>query len=82
MAREPDNIVLRRLREIRSTLDEHSKQLEALPRIEKQLDSLSKVVTYSLGQSTEAQFRQSQQEFRIDELFEKLEALLKPKEPA
>ena len=40
MAREPDNIVLRRLREIRATLDEHSKQLEALPRIEKQLADL------------------------------------------
>ena len=47
--------------------------------LQKQLDNLSKVATYSLGQSTEAQFRQ---EFRIDELFAKLEALLKPKEPA
>jgi hypothetical protein len=62
MAREPDNIVLRRLREIRATLDEHSKQLEALPRIEKQLADLAKLLRYSMGQNEETAFRQSQQE--------------------
>jgi hypothetical protein len=82
MPKEPDNIVLRHLRELRKTLEEHSKQLQALSRIEKQLSDLTKLVTYSLGQSTETQFRQSQQEKRIDELFEKLEELLNPKEPA
>ena len=59
MAREPDNIVLRRLREIRATLDEHSKQLEALPRIEKQLADLAKLLRYSMGQNEEMAFRQS-----------------------
>ena len=86
MADEPDNIVLVMLREIRAKQDEHSERFDRLEarmqHIEKQFDSLSKVVTYSLGQSTEAQFRQSQQESRIDELFDKLEELLKPKEPA
>jgi hypothetical protein len=82
MPKESDNIVLRHLRELRKTLEEHSKQLQALSRIEKQLSDLIKLVTYSLGQSTETQFRQSQQEKRIDELFEKLEELLNPKEPA
>jgi hypothetical protein len=81
MSKEPENIVLRRLGEIRSTLEDHSKQLEALPRIEKQIADLSKLVTYSLGQSTQTQFRQSQQEARIDELFEKLEQILSGKEP-
>ena len=81
MPKEPDNIVLRHLREIRATLDEHSKQLQGLARIEKQLSDLTKLVTYSLGQSTETQFRQSQQEQRIDELFDQLEKLLSPKEP-
>jgi protein subunit release factor A len=82
MPKEPDNIVLRHLREIRATLDDHSKQLQALPRIEKQLTDLSKVLRYSMGQNAETEFRQSQQESRIDELFEQLEKLLNPKEPA
>ena len=56
MSREPDNIVLRRLREIRVTLDEHSKQLEALPRIEKQLADLSKLLRYSMGLNAGAEF--------------------------
>jgi hypothetical protein len=81
MPKEPDNIVLRHLREIRTTRGEHSKQLQALTRMEKQLGDLTKLVTYSLGQSTETQFRQSQQEKRIDELFDQLEKLLNPKEP-
>jgi hypothetical protein len=81
MPKEPDDIVLRNLREIRATLDDHSKQLQALPRIEKQLTDLSKVLRYSMGQNVETEFRQSQQESRIDELFEQ-EKLLNPKEPA
>jgi hypothetical protein len=47
MAKEPDNVVLRRLQEIRATLDDHS---SALLRIEKQISDLTKLVTYSLGQ--------------------------------
>jgi hypothetical protein len=78
MAREPDNIVLRG---IRATLDEHSKQLEALPRIEKQLADLPKLLRYSMGQNEETAFRQSQQESRIDELFRQLEKLLSDMEP-
>ena len=82
MAKEPDNIVLRPLREIRATLNDHSKQVQALPWIEKQLADLSKVLRYSMGQNADTEFRQSQQESRIDELFEQLEKLLNPKEPA
>jgi hypothetical protein len=81
MPKEPENVVLRHLREIRSTLDDHSKQLQALSRIEKQVSDLTKLVTYSLGQSTETQFRQSQQEKRIDEVFDQLEKLLADKNP-
>ena len=62
MPKEPDNIVLRRLREIRVTLDDHSKQLESLPRIEKHLSDLSKVLRYSMGVKAETEFRQTQQE--------------------
>jgi len=86
MADEPNNLILVMLREIRSKQDEQSQILgdhtQRFERIEKRLEDLSKVVRYSLGQSAETQFRQSQQEERIDELFAKLEELLKPKEPA
>jgi hypothetical protein len=85
MAKEPDDLVLRHLRDlrgdisgIRQTQIEHSGRFD---RIEKALDDLSKLVTYSLGQSTQTQFRQTQQEARIDELFDKLEQLLSGKEP-
>jgi len=86
MADEPDNITLVMLREIRAKQDEHSLRFDRvdgrLEHVEKQLGNMTKVVTYSLGQTTETQFRQSQQESRIDELFEKLEKLLSDKEPA
>jgi len=86
MAGEPENITLVLLREIRAKQDEHSQSLSDHTRrfdhLEKRLDDLSKIVRYSLGQSAETQFRQSQQESRIDELFDKLEQLLNPKEPA
>ena len=75
MSEEPDNVVLRHLREIRAMQDEHSGHFEGLEapldRVEKQLSGLQNVVTYSLGQSTETQFRQSQ----------KLEELLSRPEP-
>jgi archaellum component FlaC len=86
MAGEPDNVVLVTLREIRAKQDEHSHVLgehtQRFERLEKRLDDLAKVVKYSLGQSAETQFRQSEQESRSDQLFEKLEELLNPKEPA
>jgi aminoglycoside phosphotransferase len=86
MAGEPDNMVLIMLREIRAKQEDHSQvladQTRRFDHLERRLDDLSKVVRYSLGQSAETQFRQSQQEQRIDELFAKLEDLLKPKEPA
>ncbi len=85
MADEPDNIILVMLREIRAKQDEHSQRFDRvegrLEHVEKQLADMAKVVTYSLGQSTETKFRQSQQESRIDELFEKLERLLSDKQP-
>jgi hypothetical protein len=86
MADEPDNLVLAMLRDIRAKQNEHSihfQQIESqLTDVEKQLDDYKKIVRYSLGQSSETQLRQAQQESRIDELFEKLEKLLSDKSPA
>jgi hypothetical protein len=80
MSREPENLVLTLLREVGANQDAHSQRFESidnrLRHIEDQVDDLSKLVTYSLGQSTETQFRQSNQQAQIGELFEKLEKLL------
>jgi len=85
MADEPQNMVFVMLRDIRAKQDEHSAhfaQIEArLGDVEKQLDDYKKIVRYSLGQSSETQLRQAQQESRIDELFDKLEKLLSNKTP-
>jgi hypothetical protein len=81
MAEEPDDLVLRQLREIRTILDDHSTRLEALSRIESALSELTTLVRYTLGHAEETRFRQSQQGTRIDELFRKLEELLSPPQP-
>jgi hypothetical protein len=89
MADEPDNLVLVMLREMRGDLREVSETVGKLKEqfetrvghIEKQLDDMTKIVRYTLGQSSETQLRQAQQESRIDELFEKLEKLLSEKLP-
>ena len=86
MAKEPENITPVILREIRAKQDdlaEGFRRVEArLGNVEKQLSSLSKAVTYSLGQSTETQLRQVEQEARIDGVFDKLEQLLSPTPPS
>ena len=86
MAAEPDDLVLRLLREmptditgIRETLGRHTRRFD---RIEKRLEDLAKVTKYTLGQASETEFRQAEQESRLDQMFEQLERLIKPSEPA
>ncbi|MBV8566793.1 MAG: hypothetical protein JO273_15170 [Methylobacteriaceae bacterium] len=85
MEPEPDNLVLVLLREMRAKQDSDSARLERveeqLRHVEKQIDDLHKIVVYSLGQTTETQFRQSQQQSKMDEMFAQLEKLLSSKEP-
>jgi septal ring factor EnvC (AmiA/AmiB activator) len=80
MAEQPEDLVFRLLREIRAdiasireTLEGHSQRFD---RLEKRLDDVAKVVKYTPGHASETQFRQAEQESRIDELFEKVEKLL------
>jgi len=73
MSEEADNIVLVLLRDIRGKLDAVE---ERMRHVESQLDDLKMAVTFSLGQSTETQFKQAKQGARIDELFAQLEKLL------
>jgi hypothetical protein len=85
MAEEPDNMVLVILRDIRAKQDEHSAKLEAVEtrvrHIEKQVEDLHMAVTFSLGQSTETQFRQTRQTARIDDLFAQLEKIMASEKP-
>ena len=85
MIEERNDLILKHLLDIRAKQDEQSRVLDAhtarLDEIDKQLNRLSKVVTFSLGQTPETQFRQVEQEKRVHELFEKIEQLLSPKEP-
>jgi hypothetical protein len=80
MPKEPENLVLALLREIRSKQDEQTAKLDVLEgrvrHVESQLDDLHVAVTYSLGQSSETQLKQTKQSVRIDELFAQLEKLV------
>jgi hypothetical protein len=57
MSKEPDNLVLILLREIRETLAVHSELLKARSQefksIHKQFENLSTLVTHSLGRSAD-----------------------------
>ena len=85
MANEPDNLTHILLRDIRAKQDEHTARFDAvesrLRHVEKQVEDLHMTVTYSLGQSTETQFRQTKQGSRIDELFGQVEKLLLAEKP-
>jgi hypothetical protein len=85
MPDEPQSIVLVMLRDIRAKQDEHSAHFERIEArlgdVEKQLDDYKKIVRYSLGQTSETQLRQAEQESRIDDIFDKLEKLLSDKSP-
>jgi uncharacterized coiled-coil protein SlyX len=79
MSGEPDNLVLKLLREMRTKLDESFIKLEALEmrvrHAESRLDELRMTVTHVLGQSTETEFKQAKQGAQIDELFVQLTKL-------
>jgi 2-methylcitrate dehydratase PrpD len=87
MAEEPDNLVLKMLREIRAKQDEHSVKLDAhsqiLERLDSEVQEIRHSVIYSLGLGTTQGWKNSEQDRRLDEqkkrtdeLFDKLEELL------
>ena len=85
MSKEPENLTHILLRDIRAKQDEHTARFDAvesrLRHVEKQVEDLHMTVTYSLGQSTETQFRQTKQGSRTDELFGQVEKLLIAEKP-
>lgn len=64
MANEPDNVVLKLLRDIRASQDEHSEEFK---KVRQQLDDLSESVTYALGLSAHANVRHESVQKKIDE---------------
>jgi prefoldin subunit 5 len=72
MAKEPDSLVLRLLREIRGTLGTHG---EALERVEKRVDDLYKISTHTLGVAANAHVRYDELEAQVHELSDRVKRL-------
>lgn len=87
MAEEPDNLVLKMLRDIRAKQEElgakQDEHGEILDRIDRELREIRHSVIYTLGLGTteslknrEQDRRLDEQKKRTDEIFDKLEELL------
>ncbi len=72
MADEPDNLVLRLLRDIRSTQDVHGTKLD---RIEKQVGDLYKISSHTLGVAVTAHERYETLEATVNDLIERVQRL-------
>ncbi len=70
MAKEPDNLVLQLLRDIRSTQQDHGKKLEHM---DKRVEDLYKISTHTLGVAANAHVRYESLEASV----QKLEARVK-----
>jgi polyhydroxyalkanoate synthesis regulator phasin len=74
MAKEPDSLVLRLLREIRATQQDHGKKLDHL---DKKVEDLYKISTHTLGVAANAHVRYEQLEARVDKLTDRVKRLEK-----
>jgi len=72
MANEPNNIVLRLLREIRATQDVHGADLREM---KARVDDLYKISTHTLGVAANAHLRYEALEARLDKLSERVQRL-------
>ena len=79
MAKEPDNLVLKMLREIRSTLDKHEERFDKMDKrfdkLDKKLDDMAGGLTYSLGFSMQANLRHEGVRQKLDALEQRVERL-------
>ena len=86
MGKEPDNLVLTMLRDIRAKQDEHSESLEAhgrsLERLDRDFQELRHSMIYSLGMATSGHLKNQERDGRLEEqkkmdrLFDRVEDLL------
>ena len=72
MAKEPEDLVLRLLREIRSTQEAHGGKLNHL---EKRVEDLYTISTHTLGVAANAHLRYETLEGRIEQLTQRIERL-------
>ena len=72
MAKEPDDFVLRYLREIRAKQDDHGTVLE---QVQKRVEDLYKISTHTLGVAVTAHERYESLEARVENLSERLDRL-------
>ena len=79
MAREPEDLVIRILREIQGTLSEHTQRFdrtdESLAQIERRLDDVHQGMITSLGLAGHAHVRQDGVQKELDELKQRIERL-------
>jgi polyhydroxyalkanoate synthesis regulator phasin len=72
MAKEPDDLVLRLLRDIRAKQDV---QGETLDQVQKRVEDLYKISTHTLGVAVTAHERYETLEARVDRLSERVDRL-------
>jgi hypothetical protein len=72
MAKEPDSLVLRLLRDIRSTQAAHGVDLTHL---KGRIEDLYKISTHTLGVAANAHVRYEELEARVQELVERVDRL-------
>ena len=79
MAREPNDLVLRLLRDIRAKQDAQGATLQqqsaALEQVRSRVEDLYKISTHTLGVAANAHVRYQELETRVDRLTERVERL-------
>jgi hypothetical protein len=79
MAKEPNDLVLRLLRDIRATQDTHGTTLQeqsaTLEEVKNRIEDLYKISTHTLGVAANAHVRYEELETRIDSLTQRVERL-------
>jgi uncharacterized coiled-coil DUF342 family protein len=72
MAKSPENLVLRILKDIQGTLSEHGRRFD---RVEQRLDDIHEGMITSLGLASHAHVRQDGMKKEIDELKKRVKRL-------
>lgn len=79
MAKEPDGLVLRLLRDIRGAQQDHGKKLDHLDqrvgRLDKRIEDRYKISTHTLGVAANAHVRYEALETRVERLSERVKRL-------
>jgi hypothetical protein len=79
MAKEPDNLVMKMLIEIRGRLDKHEERFDKIDKrfdqVDKKLEDMSETLAYSLGISMHANVRHEGVQKKLDALEQRIKRL-------